>query len=104
MKKKIFRIILFLITISSICTGCGNKEKKDRDSSDRNEDKKFLIQKKNIELNIGDIVTFGTYEQDNDSSNGQESIEWQVVDISDGKALLVSRYVLDNIEYNEKLW
>ena len=47
------------------------------------------------------MLHFGVYEQYNDNANGLEPIKWQVMDISDGKALLVSCYILDNIEYNE---
>lgn len=50
---------------------------------------------------IGETVTFGRYEQDNDTANGAEPIEWQVADIQDDRALLISKYVLDNIRYNE---
>ena len=49
---------------------------------------------------VGAFVTFGSYEQDNDPSNGNEAIEWEVLDVQDGKALLVSSYVLDTIPYN----
>lgn len=52
---------------------------------------------------IGNIVTFESYEQDNNLSNGKEPIEWIVLDQKDGKALLISRYVLDCKKYNE-LW
>ena len=44
---------------------------------------------------VGDIVTFGSYEQDNDFSNGTEPIEWIVLDVQGGKSLLISRYGLD---------
>ena len=50
--------------------------------------------------NIGDYVTFGTYEQDNNESNGAEEIEWQVLDKKDGKVLLLSKYALDCKQYN----
>lgn len=43
---------------------------------------------------------FGTYEQDNDTSNGEEEIEWQVLDEKDGKKLLISKYALDCKPYN----
>ena len=45
----------------------------------------------------GTMVSLGTYEQDGDKTNGQEPIEWLVVDRNeDGSAyLLVSRYLLD---------
>lgn len=49
---------------------------------------------------IGDYVTFGSYEQDGIASNGQEEIEWLVLDVVDGKALVISRYALDCKQYN----
>lgn len=59
---------------------------------------------KNVtDLKAGEIVTFGTYEQDGDLSNGPEKIEWVVLDVEEHKALLLSRYVLDAIPFNEKL-
>ena len=42
---------------------------------------------------------FGRYEQDNDVSNGAEPIEWIIMDIDEGKALLLSRYALDCVPY-----
>lgn len=51
---------------------------------------------------IGDTVRFGTYEQDNDESNGAEAIEWLVLDKQDGKLLLLSKYVLDCKKYHEE--
>lgn len=57
---------------------------------------------------VGGYVTFGTYEQDGDESNGPEPIEWEVLDINENGMLLVSRYVLDaqpyNIEFTEVTW
>ena len=49
---------------------------------------------------VGDYVFFGTYEQDNNMSNGKEDIEWLVLEVTDGKALLISRYVIDAQSYN----
>lgn len=46
--------------------------------------------------NVGDVITFGKYEQDNNLSNGSEDIEWIVLDKKDGKLLLLSKYALDN--------
>jgi len=50
----------------------------------------------------GDIITMGTYEQDNDLTNGKEPIEWIVLEVKDGKAFLFSRYCLDTHVFNEK--
>lgn len=46
-----------------------------------------------------DVVKFGSYEQDG-IDNGTEAIEWYVVAREDGKALLLSKYVLFLKEYN----
>lgn len=43
----------------------------------------------------GDILAYGRYEQDNDPGNGPEPIEWLVLDVREGKALLLSKYDLD---------
>lgn len=52
------------------------------------------------DINIGDTYIFGTYEQDDDPSNGQEEIEWLVLDKADGKLLVISKYALDCQPYN----
>ena len=49
---------------------------------------------------IGGIVTFGRYEQDGNEENGPEEIEWIVLDVKDGKSLLISRYALDTVPYH----
>lgn len=46
-------------------------------------------------LAIGDSYEFGTYEQDNDTANGKEPIEWIVLERSDTHILLLSKYALD---------
>ncbi|MDD7354192.1 MAG: DUF6273 domain-containing protein, partial [Oscillospiraceae bacterium] len=53
-------------------------------------------------LQIGDIYIFGTYEQDNDVSNGKEEIEWQVLAKEDYRVLLISKYALDCVQYNSE--
>ncbi|HPF86702.1 MAG TPA: DUF6273 domain-containing protein [Candidatus Limiplasma sp.] len=47
------------------------------------------------EYTVGSIVTYGTYEQDNDPDNGQEPIEWIVLDVDGTNAFLISKYCLD---------
>ena len=51
--------------------------------------------------NVGDYVAFGEYEQDNNTANGAETIQWQVLDKKDGKLLLMSKYALDAQPYHE---
>ena len=50
---------------------------------------------------VGDIIFFGNYEQDNNLSNGKEEIEWIVLEKDEnGKMLVVSRYALDCRNYH----
>lgn len=46
-------------------------------------------------IEVGSTIKFGFYEQDNKTSDGKEEIEWIVLEIEDGKALVVSKYALD---------
>ncbi len=48
----------------------------------------------------GDYLFLGAYEQDNNTSNGKEDIEWLVLEVKDGKALVISKYALDCQQYN----
>jgi len=47
------------------------------------------------EAEVGDVVTFGTYEQDNREDNGKEPIRWIVIAKEGGRELLLSESVLD---------
>ena len=51
--------------------------------------------------NVGDMVTFGSYEQDNNISNGKEDIEWRVLAKEDNKILVISDKALDCQPYNK---
>ena len=55
---------------------------------------------KNIQ--VGSEILLGSYEQDNDTANGKEDILWQVLDIQEGKALVISKYALDGRSYQDK--
>ena len=50
---------------------------------------------------VGDTVILGSYEQDNNLSNGAEPIEWQVIGSRNGHTLLLSKYALDCKRYYE---
>ena len=51
-------------------------------------------------VEVGSCITFGLYEQDNNISNGSEEIEWLVLDMSDEKILLISKYALECKAFN----
>lgn len=57
---------------------------------------------KTIPFSAGDVITFGRYEQDNNRQNGTEPIEWLVLEIQNGKALLLSKYALDAKPYHDR--
>ena len=51
---------------------------------------------------VGDIIKFGHYEQDGNTANGKEEIEWQVLKVESDRVLVVSKYGLDCKKYNDK--
>ena len=58
-----------------------------------------------IDAQVGDIITFGHYEQDNDLSNGAEEIEWRVLSAEitpNGlykNLYVISKYVIESQPY-----
>ena len=52
---------------------------------------------------VGEDVLFGSYEQDGDPSNGAEDLVWLVLDVKDGKALLITKYAIACRPYEETL-
>ncbi len=52
-------------------------------------------------INDEGYYVFGSYEQDGDISNGPEPIEWEILDQNENGTLLISRYVLDFVEYDQ---
>ncbi|MCR4593430.1 MAG: DUF6273 domain-containing protein, partial [Clostridiales bacterium] len=59
-------------------------------------------------INVGDTYKFGSYEQDNNTSNGKEDIEWIVLKKEGLSLMLISKYTLDcqqyNTEYKNVTW
>ncbi len=74
------------------------------DYKDSNEKAASIYNQYKIEMikqaKVGDYVVFGEYEQDNDTSNGKEDVEWLVLDVQEDRALLISKYLLDSKPYN----
>lgn len=67
----------------------------------------YKVEKQKV-AKAGDYVFFGAYEQDNNTANGKEDIEWLVLEVKDGKALVISKYTLDckpyNTSYTDVTW
>ena len=74
------------------------------DENDDNQVKEEeILDDESANIKVGDIVTLGSYEQDNNSSNGKEKITWIVLKVENGKALLISEYALDAYKYYNSL-
>ena len=46
------------------------------------------------DIKAGSYIKFGTYETGENNGNSREDIEWLVLEIKDGKALIISKYAL----------
>jgi hypothetical protein len=68
---------------------------------------KYKVEKLKV-AKVGDYVFFGAYEQDNNISNVKKDVEWLVLKVKDGKALLISKYALDckpyDTSYTDVTW
>lgn len=62
--------------------------------------KSFATNSGSVSYEIGDIIKFGKYEQDNNEGNGKEDIEWKVLDKNGDLYLLISHKILDNMQYS----
>ena len=85
------------IAAAGAFTGCSNNKNGSEPVEAVTADTKAVAP----DVQVGTYVTFGSYEQDNDLSNGKEDIEWLVIARENNKALLISRYSLDNQPYSE---
>ena len=87
MRKRLISMLAVLSLLAAPCTGAAFAADEAENASN---------------YEIGDIVTYGGYEQDGFYSNGEETIEWIVIARDrDNHALLLSRYCLDALPYNE---
>lgn len=80
-----------------------------KDSADKANSIYFQYNVEKLKIaKAGDYVFFGAYEQDNNTSNGKEDVEWLVLEVKDGKALVISKYALDckpyNTSYTDVTW
>lgn len=110
MLKRIVCLILALLSV--VCmTACG-KQETDSNSNKSNTENNSSISDTNQnvssnskltadELGWGAVISFGSYEQDNDAGNGKEPVEWFVLDVQTDRMLLLSKEVLDAGIFNE---
>lgn len=51
---------------------------------------------------VGDVIYFGRYEQSGSISDGEEEIEWIVLETRSDRVLVISRYILERIVYDSQ--
>ena len=91
--KKLVKSILSIVLIVSLLIPTGSLM--------------FTINAENSSIKVGDTITLGTYPQSaikdtegNITGYKEEPIEWIVLNITDGKALLLSKKIIDGKAYN----
>ena len=82
-----------------LITGCGNNDNSGVNSVTPNGNNESGVKEIN-KANVADVVLFGNYEQDNNTSNGKEAIQWIVLEKKDNKILVLSKHGLDAKQYN----
>ena len=92
LRKQLMKTFLRIILAALICCGCNSVRVEPADMAEG-----LSVP---ADLRAGDRLTFGSYEQDNDPENGSEPIEWQVLSVENGRALVISSVGLDAKAYN----
>lgn len=80
---------------------CGNKAQSATGTGTGDNSALLISELQQAGTQTFETVTFGTYEQDGNTANGAEPIEWYVLDKQDGKVLLISKYILDAVPYDD---
>ena len=113
--KKIISFTIVILIILCLLSGCQSQQiTVDNSSSEKQEtqldnnndnDSSNSTHKQNSKVTLSnavqyDIITFGKCEQDNNISNGQEDIEWLVLEKTENSALLITVKIIDMAEFN----
>lgn len=68
---------------------------------DDSEDRARMIKKEMISsAAVGDMVLFGEYEQDGNTDNGKEMVEWIVLERQEGRVLVLSKDAIEAQKFN----
>ncbi len=51
----------------------------------------------------GDVIVFGSYEQDGDASNGKEPLEWLVLANDGGSLFVITLYAIEHMQFHSSL-
>ena len=95
-------VIALIILLIFLLLGKGKEDRMSNPTAQSGQSAGFQRKKTDFSefKTVGNIGTFGYYEQDNNPYNGPEPIEWIVIEVREDRALLLSRYALDAKPYN----
>ncbi len=106
--KRLFSLVLALLLLCgsfaladgniSISPGSSSSEEENNSGKDENNNSGSMYTPK---VEVGEYITFGSYEQNNSLNDGKEPIEWLVLAVEGNKVLVISRYGLANQPYNK---
>lgn len=97
--KRILIISMCVLTV--ILMGCGRRNDSENSTKVNEETTDLSTYVFGREVAKGDIVSFGVYEQDADTDNGAEAVEWIVLDVKEDRALILSEECLDVRTYHD---
>lgn len=111
---KILSLILISILLISILSGCLFNFGKNNNNGKNDDDSDGTPGGKRVEADVnklcqtlenakaGDHITLGSWEQDNNTSNGAEAISWTVLALGVGKALILSDKIIEFQPFQKK--
>lgn len=103
--KRIISLILCICLLFTLFACSSNQQDANETTTDNNTLNEATTAPV-LQLNdysVGNTVVLGQYEQDNNTSNGTEPIEWDVLAVENGKALLLSKHMLERKLYHDSL-
>ena len=101
-KNAIILTLIFNIFICSINYPIYYISDYDKIVTSKGTEYKNKITEKIKKHQAGDTITFGRYEQDNNLDNGEEPIEWVILEknIDSKYVILISKYIIDCVQFN----
>ncbi len=99
--KKVLCVFLLMIIISNLFVGCDDSNVNMNTNDEKQNEISHTTDDEN-KISVGDIVAFGSFEQDGISENGKEKIEWLVLEQNSGNALMLSNKIIYENKFVDK--
>lgn len=100
----IYLVVFAVLSVGMFITGKILNKTKTKDENIVLENEGEIVAKTSLDnLNVGDTVIFGEFEQDGNLRNGKEPLMWDVIDEDDGSYLLITHNVIDSRRFDDGL-